>query len=138
MQLAYRSEAAANAVEECEAAREELAEVTKKYEEERKTSMDVTRSMTRQFKGMQDELLNKINERERMIESLRDDIETWKVTHREKMAEKDGIIQQKDADAEKQRLDTQKMCEHFARLLSITRLKIVNYTRGGDGAVEND
>lgn len=79
MQLAYRSEATANAVAECESIREELAHATKKYEDEKKLHNDVTRSMTRQYKGMQEDLLKKITEREETVESLKDELETSKV-----------------------------------------------------------
>mmetsp|Transcript_10795 Transcript_10795/g.19575 ORF Transcript_10795/g.19575 Transcript_10795/m.19575 type:complete len:182 (-) Transcript_10795:64-609(-) len=132
MQLAYRSEATANAVVECETIRQELADATQKYEDEKQMSIDVTRSMTRQYKGMQEELLNKINERERIIETLKDELETLKRVHKEQIAQKDDIIQCKDADAEKQRVETENMCKHFANMLVDARLKIANHTQASD------
>mmetsp|Transcript_6746 Transcript_6746/g.16594 ORF Transcript_6746/g.16594 Transcript_6746/m.16594 type:complete len:181 (-) Transcript_6746:177-719(-) len=130
MQLAYRSEATANAVAECETIKEELESATRKYEGEKQTSFDVARSMTRQYKGMQEELLNKVTERERIIEMLKDELETLKAVHKEEIAQKDGVIQQKDDDAEKHRVETEGMCKHFANLLVEARLKIVSYTQG--------
>ncbi|KAL7532919.1 hypothetical protein ACHAXR_008993 [Thalassiosira sp. AJA248-18] len=132
MQLTYRSEATANAVAECNSIREELANATHKYEEEKQMSTDVTRSMTRQYKGMQEDLLNKINERERIIETMKDELETLKAVHEEQMAQKDSII---DADAEKHqkhRVETENMCKHFATLLVNARLKIINHTQASD------
>ncbi|KAL7554913.1 hypothetical protein ACHAWF_018469 [Thalassiosira exigua] len=138
MQLAYRSEATAKAVAECESMREELADATQKYEGEKQMSMDVTRSMTRQYKGMQEDLLNKINDRERIIETLKDELENHKALHKEEIAQKETIIQQKDADAEKRRLDVEKMCQHFAKLLSISRVKIENFSRAEGSVVSGD
>jgi hypothetical protein len=87
--------------------------------------------MTRQYKGMQEDLLNKINERERTISTLRDEIETLKMLHKEEIAQKDIIIKQKDADAEKQKIETEDLCTNFSHILSVARLKIVNFSRGG-------
>mmetsp|Transcript_6762 Transcript_6762/g.14649 ORF Transcript_6762/g.14649 Transcript_6762/m.14649 type:complete len:162 (-) Transcript_6762:198-683(-) len=134
MQLAYRSEATANAVAESETIREELADATQKYEGEKKMSMDVTRSMTRQYKGMQEELLNKITERERIVETLKDELETLKRVQKEEIAKKDEIIQCKDAQAEKHRIETENMCKQFAGMLVDARIKIVNHTQASDVA----
>ena len=125
MQLAYRSEDTANTVAECEAIREELADATQKYESERKMSIDVARSMTRQYKGMQEDLLNKINDRERCIEALKDELEKLKALHRKQLADKDDVIQQKDADAVKRRVEVEDLCKHFANLLAEARLRLV-------------
>jgi len=126
MQLAYRSEAAANAVAKCETIRIELADATEKYESEKKFSIDVARSMTRQYKGMQEDLLNKINDRERIIESLKDEIETLKALHKEQIAQKDCVIQRKDADAIKTRHETEEFVKFFANHLANLRVKIIN------------
>ncbi len=129
MQLAYRSEDTANTVAECEAIREELADATHKYESERKMSIDVARSMTRQYKGMQEDLLNKINDRERCIEALKDELEKLKAVHRKQLADKDDVIQQKDADAAKKRVEVEDLCKHFANLLAEARLRLVANTQ---------
>jgi chromosome segregation ATPase len=132
MQLAYRSEDTANTVAECEAIREELADATQKYKSERKMSIDVARSMTRQYKGMQEDLLNKINDRERCIEALKDELEKLKAVHRKQLADKDDVIQQKDADAAKKRVEVEDLCKHFANLLAEARLRLVANTQDKD------
>jgi hypothetical protein len=124
MQLTHRSEDNANAIAECSAIRKELAGATKKYESERKLSIDVAQSMTRQYKGMQDDLLNKINERERIIESLKDELEKLKAMHRKQIADKDDVIRQKDADAAKNRVAVEDLCKHFANLIAEASLRI--------------
>ena len=135
MQLAYRSEQTSNATAECDAMRDQLAETTQKFEDERKMSMDVTRTMTRQYKGMQEDLLNKINERERIIQALNDELETKSVLHKEQIAGKDRIIEQKDKEAAQCREETENMCKNFARMLVDTRIKICNQTKVGDSIV---
>ena len=131
MQLAYRTEAAANAVAEAEAIREELTTANQKYEDEKQMSVDITKSMTRQYKGMQEDLLNKDNERERIIELLKDELETLKAVHKEQIAQKESIIQQKDADAEKYRVEVENMCKDFVNMLADARLKINKHSQGG-------
>ena len=131
LQLAHRSETTALALEECESIRQEHKLVTQKLEDEKQMTLDVTRSMTRQYKGMQEDLLNKINERERTISTLRDEIEMLKMLHKEEIAQKDQTILQKHADAEKQKIETEDLCKNFSHLLPVARLRIVNFSRGG-------
>ncbi|KAL3821836.1 hypothetical protein ACHAXA_003338 [Cyclostephanos tholiformis] len=127
MELSHRSEDNANALAEYNAIRKELADATQKYERERKLYIDIAQSMTRQYKGMQDDLLNKINERERIIESLKDELETLKAMHRKEIAVKDDVIQQKDADAAKKREEVEDLCKHFANLIGEASLRIKGY-----------
>ena len=131
-QLAYRAEATAEAVAEVESIQEKLADATAKLEEEKERSMDMARSMTRQYKGMQEDLLNKINEREREMQSLRDELETLKVTHKEDIAQKNSEIQQKDADIKKQTSETENLCRRFTEILVDARIKIINHAQAND------
>jgi hypothetical protein len=126
MELAYRSEAAANAVTKCETIRIELAEATQKYEREKKFSIDVARSMTRQYKGMQEDLLNKINDRERIIDTLKDEIEMQKAVHKEQLDQKECAMRKKDADATRNRIETEEFVKVYAIQLTKLRVKIMN------------
>lgn len=133
VQLTDKSETTADAIAACESMKEELATTTQKYQDEKQLTMDVTKTMTRQYKGMQEELLNKINERERIIQSLKDELETQKVFHSEEIASKNRVIEQKDADAAERREETDCMFKHFANLLVDARLQICKHTKdGGD------
>lgn len=125
LQLVFRSEDAAATAAECQAIREELADAIEKYENEKKMSMDVARSMTRQYKGMQEDLLNKINDRERLIESLKDEMETLKSAHQKEITTKNDVIQQKDDDATKKRAEVEKLCKHFSQMITDAKLRIV-------------
>ena len=131
-QLAYRAEATAEAVAEVESIQEKLIDATAKLEEEKDRSMDMARSMTRQYKGMQEDLLNKINEREREMQSLRDELETLKVTHKEDIAQKNSEIQQNDADIKKQTFITENLCRRFTEILADARIKIINHAQAND------
>jgi len=137
MELAYRSEMTSHAVAECESMRKELAESTHRFEEEKQSTMDITRTMTRQYKGMQEDLLNKINERERIISTLKDELEMQKALHKEQLAEKDRIIEQKDENAAKYRQDIENTFKHFANLLVDVRLKICQHSKGDKSGVTN-
>lgn len=130
MQLAYKSEMTSNAIADAEAARGELEAANQKLGGEQQTAMDVTRTMTRQYKGMQEELLNKINERERMIATLKDELEMQKVLHAEQLEEKNRVIEEKDAEATQQKEEMEETFKHFANLLVDARLKISHHTKG--------
>lgn len=126
LQLVQRSEATNDALAECESMQKQLADNNQKHEEDKQMSSDVVRAMTRQYKGMQEDLLNKINERERTINNLRDEIETLKALHKEQLAQKDTNIQEKDVEIDLHKFETEALCKHFSSLLSVARLKIVN------------
>ena len=130
MQLAYKSELTSDAVAQAESIRKDLDVANEKFEEAQRTSMDVTRTMTRQYKGMQEELLNKINEREGMIATLKDELEVQKVIHAEEIAEKNRIIDEKDANFAKQKEEMEEAFKRFANLLVDARLKICQQTKG--------
>ena len=111
--------------EETTELRAALAEANKKHEEEKQMNekvkqmtADISATMTRQFKGMQHELLEKIAERERILASKEDElIEAQKVAT-EQLAAKDRIIQQKDEEAAICRQEIEDLCKHFADLFA--------------------
>jgi peptidoglycan hydrolase CwlO-like protein len=131
MQLAYKAEMTSNAIAKAESTKAELDAANEKSEEEKQTTMDVTRTMTRQYKGMQEDLLNKINERERMIAALKDELEMQNVVHAEQIEEKNRVIEEKDAEAAKQNEQMENMFKHFANLLVDARLAVQRHTKGG-------
>ena len=71
-------------------------------------------------------ILNKINKRERIIESLKDEIETLKALHKEEIVQRDCVIQRKDADAVKTRHETDEFVKVFVNHLANLRVKIIN------------
>ncbi|KAL9190934.1 hypothetical protein ACHAXT_000640 [Thalassiosira profunda] len=129
MQLVQRSETAAHAIAECEAVRDELTVATQQRDEEAEMSKGVMQSMTRQYKAMQEDLLNKINDRERAIATLKDELEATRLLHKEHIAQKDNIIQQKGDEADQYRAETECVCRQFAKLLADARESIVAQTK---------
>lgn len=117
-QLACKSEETTDVIAECVELRSALAEANKKHQEEKQMTADISATMTRQFKGMQHELLEKISQRERIIASKEDElIEAQKVAT-EQLAAKDRIIQQNDEDAAVCRQEIEDLCKHFADLFA--------------------
>ena len=116
-QLACKSEETADALAESADLRTALVEANKKHQEERKITADISSTMTRQYKTMQQELLEKIAERERIIQNLRDELEAQKVASAEHLAAKDRNIQQKDEEAAECRQEIEDLCKRFADML---------------------
>mmetsp|Transcript_20490 Transcript_20490/g.29950 ORF Transcript_20490/g.29950 Transcript_20490/m.29950 type:complete len:136 (+) Transcript_20490:1-408(+) len=96
IQLAYRTEATVNASTECKSMREKMNEATQQFKDERQTALDITKDMTRQYKGMQEDLLNKINHREGVIQNLKDELESSNKSFCIQLKNKDIIIKNKD------------------------------------------
>ena len=118
MQLAYRSEVTANASEDCRLMREKLSKTQKKYEDAKLETDELTQDMTRQYKGMQDDLLNKINERERIIQSLSDEKKMLIEEHEINLKSKEDIITKKNLEIEQWKLKLEELSETFGRMLS--------------------
>ena len=76
MQLSARSEAASKASCSRDEMQKKVLEMTSKHNEDKEMALAVTRDMTRQYKAMQEQLLDKINTRDNTIHNLRDQIET--------------------------------------------------------------
>lgn len=129
LQLAYKAEMTSNAIAEAESVKAELDAANEKFEEEKQITMDVTRTMTRQYKGMQEDLLNKINEREGMIAALKDELEMQRVAHAEQIEEKNRVIEEKDAESAKQHEQMENTFKHFANLLIDARLAVQKHTK---------
>ena len=110
LQLVCRREDTADARDMCDKLRRELAEANKRHEEEKQLNDDVIKSMTRQYKSMLEQNIDKITERENIIQTLRDEIEAQKVATA-------AQIQQKEDEVVQCRQEVEEMCKHFADLL---------------------
>ena len=54
---------------------EKFDKITAEFEEEKKSAFEITRDMTRQYKGMQEQLVDRITQLSRTVQSLEDKIE---------------------------------------------------------------
>ena len=118
IQLAHRSEMTADASFQYESMKKSLDETMKLYEEEKKATTDIMRDMTRQYKGMEDDLLNKINERERTIQELRDELNLQRKESKKSLQDKDEVILQREKEIQNLDNEKEELCSQFARMLS--------------------
>ena len=116
-QLAQRSESTASITEQYQAMKQSLNEMDEKLEEEKKLTNHLTRDMTRQYKGMQDELLNKITKRDETIQNLMDKIQQDEMKKRKAFEEKDSIIQEKQKCIKSLEQKMEEQCALFAKML---------------------
>jgi hypothetical protein len=107
LQLVCRREDTQDARDMCDKLRRELAEANKRHEEEKQLNDDVIKSMTRQYNSMLEQNIDKITERENIIQTLRDEIDAQKVATAVQIQKK--VVQC--------RQEVEEMCKHFADLL---------------------
>jgi CII-binding regulator of phage lambda lysogenization HflD len=117
---ADRSEEASKAI----AAKRELAtrvnQISKDYEEEQSRMYEITQDMTRQYKGMQEELLGRINKLEETVQELNDRLADSDVRMERTLKEKNTIIQMKDDEIAELRSKMDDMAEEFGEMLRET------------------
>lgn len=117
-QLAERSETTVSISNKNERLEKSLDEINQTIDKERTLTCNLTRDMTRQYKGMQDELLNKINQREHEIQQLREEIQQEKIGKKKVVGEKDGVIRRKDEIIEKLKNQIEEQCMLFTKMLN--------------------
>ena len=116
LKLICKKEEMSDGLRECTELRKQLTEANKKRQDERQMAEDINSTMTRQYKCMQNELLEKITERERIIQNLRDELVEGRKQTDEQIAEKDRIIEQKDEEVAIRGQQLEKLCKRFAEL----------------------
>lgn len=116
-QLAQRSETSASVSAKYEEMKQSLNEMNSKMQDEKKLKDNLTRDMTRQYKGMQDDLLNKINKRDNTIQDLTDALHKEKTDHLKALEDKDTIIQEKDDRILCLEEKMEEQCVAFAKML---------------------
>ena len=118
IQLAFKAETITRLSEQRELTQSSLRDVTDMYEREGQLTKDIIKDMTRQYKGMQDDLLNKINARESTIQSLRDSLECQKRDFDTSLQSKNRDLEEKGQLIEHLRIHMEELCKHFAQMLS--------------------
>ena len=124
MQLAHKADLAAHASSSCESMKKEVIKARQRYAEETELSLGVTRDMTRQYKSMQEDLLNKIIERENNIQNLKDDSDQTAKSHEAAIREKKFAIRTKEAKIVALELRMEEICTECAHMMSSCRNKI--------------
>eukprot|EP00611_Tribonema_gayanum_P031977 TRINITY_DN9388_c0_g1_i1.p1 TRINITY_DN9388_c0_g1~~TRINITY_DN9388_c0_g1_i1.p1 ORF type:complete len:203 (+),score=79.23 TRINITY_DN9388_c0_g1_i1:885-1493(+) len=120
IQLAERSDETLLAIKERQSKQGEVAVLQKRLEEATQDTFEITRDMTRQYKGMQEELLNRINQLEGVIQALQDSLENARMDVIKVTREKDATIEAKDKELAMMRLKMEDMAQEFGDMLKET------------------
>jgi len=118
IELAHRSEISVNATNDCKTMKGKLHNAQRECDMAKQETDEITQDMTRQYKGMQDDLLNKINVRERIMEDLRDKMKVLIEQHTIELQKRDKIIDQKNAEIELWRVKMEEVTAGFGNMLS--------------------
>ncbi|KUF82511.1 Kinesin-2 [Phytophthora nicotianae] len=139
MQLAERHEITVKTLESKRELQERVADLQKDFERERKETFGITQDMTRQYKSMQEELLNRVNTLENTNTELRDQLELARVNFEEMKHEKDRIIAAKNLEIQELKAKMEEMAQEFGDMLKETldkmreRIEITNTSFESDG-----
>mmetsp|Transcript_27093 Transcript_27093/g.45756 ORF Transcript_27093/g.45756 Transcript_27093/m.45756 type:complete len:191 (+) Transcript_27093:36-608(+) len=124
VQLAERTEDASKAMAEKRELKVRVAQIQKDFEEEQEQTFEMRQDMTRQYKGMQEELLSRINKLEETIQDLNDMLAEADVKHEKVLKEKNAIIQLKDEEISELKSKMDDMSEEFGEMLRETLEKM--------------
>lgn len=118
MRLADRTETRDAADADRRAMKERMLRTEQLYQDERRATLDITRDMTRQYKGMQEDLLNKINDRERTIQRLVERIDLGEKAHARELQERDAVLSEREGRIERLEAKLEDATAGFASMLS--------------------
>ena len=132
LQLAERSEEASRAMATKRELQSRVEQIARDFDEEQKQTFEVTQDMTRQYKGMQEELLTRINKLEESVQTLSDQLADSDMKHERILKEKNAIIDMKDAEIAELKAKMDDMAEEFGEMLKETldkmreRIEVMN------------
>lgn len=124
VQLAERSEEAAKAYASKREYQERIHQISNDFEEEKRLTYEITQDMTRQYKGMQEELLSRINKLEETIQELNDRLAEADLRQERVLKEKNAIIRMKDEEIGELKSKMDDMAEEFGEMLRETLEKM--------------
>merc|ERR1711865_124934 len=116
-----------------------VSELKGDFEDEQDQTFQITADMTRQYKSMQEELLNRINICENTIAELRDQLQISKIKIEETLKEKDRIVALKESEIAETNKRMEEMAHEFGDMLKETldkmseRIEITSTTWEGEG-----
>lgn len=109
-----------------------------KYENEKLKIKEITYDMTRQHRSMQEGLLDKINNLNRIITDLKDELEKERVLLEETKREKDEIIGGKEAEINEMKIKMEQISNEFADMLKEVLDKMNDKIEIVDSTWENE
>ncbi|TMW55796.1 hypothetical protein Poli38472_008444 [Pythium oligandrum] len=141
MQLAERHEQTVRAMESKRELQDRVSSLQRAFERERAETFGITQDMTRQYKSMQEELLNRVNTLENANTELRDQLELARVNFEEMKREKDRVIAAKNTEIQELKAKMEEMALEFGDMLKETlekmreRIEITNTSFEHDGGM---
>ncbi|DAZ94751.1 TPA: hypothetical protein N0F65_011567 [Lagenidium giganteum] len=141
MQLAERHEHAVKALEAKRELQGRVSDLQRDFERERLETFGITQDMTRQYKSMQEELLNRVNALENTNTELRDQLELARVNFEEMKREKDRVIAAKNLEIQELKAKMEEMAMEFGDMLKETldkmreRIEITNTSFENEGGM---
>eukprot|EP01039_Chlorochromonas_danica_P010578 gene10578-11722_t len=139
VQLAERSEEAAKALAAKREYQDRIQQISKDFEEEQRITLEITQDMTRQYKGMQEELLTRINKLEETVQELTDRLSEADLRQDRLVKDKNAIIAMKDEEIADLKAKMDDMAEEFGEMLRETlekmreRIEVSSGSGGGGG-----
>jgi hypothetical protein len=124
VQLAERTEESSKALAAKRELQARMEQINRDVEDERKSTFEITQNMTAQYKGMQEKLLNTINELEESVQSLNDQLADADIRQERLLKDKNAIIQLKDDEIAELKNKMDDMAEEFGEMLRETLEKM--------------
>lgn len=119
---AERTEEASKAIATKRELQSRVEQISRDFEEEKTTTFEITQDMTRQYKGMQEELLSRINKLEETVQQLHDQLADADARQERMMKDKNQIIQMKDDEISQLKAKMDDMAEEFGEMLRVGSL----------------
>jgi len=119
-QLVWREEKVQTALAAQKELQDRVTHYHKDFEREKEEIFDISADMTRQYKGMQEELLAKINKLEMTIQEQKDQLEESQQQLEEVKREKAQELALKDAEIKEQKEKMEDMAVEFGEMLKET------------------
>ncbi|GMH84297.1 hypothetical protein TrVE_jg10093 [Triparma verrucosa] len=120
VQRNFDTEVKANAEATARELKMRMADVNRRYEEEKTNTYEITRDMTRQYKDMQETLVSKINQLEGTIQELKDELETNRATFQQKLRAKEKVIGDQEEEIKDMKSKMEGMAAEFGDMLKKT------------------
>mmetsp|Transcript_18570 Transcript_18570/g.19331 ORF Transcript_18570/g.19331 Transcript_18570/m.19331 type:complete len:193 (-) Transcript_18570:164-742(-) len=124
VQLAERTEEASRALASKRELQTRVQQIQRDFEAEQEQTFEMRQDMTRQYKGMQEELLSRINKLEETIQDLNDQLAEGNIRHEKIIKEKNAIIQLKDDEIAELKAKMDEMSDEFGEMLRETLEKM--------------
>ena len=120
VQRNFDTEVKANAEATARELKMRMADVNRRYEEEKTNTYEITRDMTRQYKDMQETLVSKINQLEGTIQELKDELETNRATFQQKLRAKEKVSGDQEEEIKDMKSKMEGMAAEFGDMLKKT------------------